>query len=214
MPRITLAPLAALTALTLGALVATAPAAAASADPIARTQALIAAFKQVTKPAEGASLTPAQRATNAKAFTALDAYFDRATLTSRPIAPNVAKFSAAQKAAFKETFWSLIRLVAYPDSGAFFKEAKWSLKPGKAPLTVDLLAELEEEDMETTVTFYWREIDGALRLVDVGFDGASLMKDYTAQFSRIIAKSGVEGLMKKLDKRFKAEKKARAGLLP
>lgn len=130
----------------------------ASDAPNARTQALIAAFKAVKIPAEGAVLPDADREANAKTFAALDGFFDHETLVSVPVEPHLKAFEPAQLAAFKTMFWDTIRRIAYPNSGQFFREAKWSLEPAKIDgnrAHVVMSAILEAEDLETEVTFHW-----------------------------------------------------------
>lgn len=186
----------------------------AADDPIARTRALVEAFKAVKKPAAGKTLSAAERAGNARAFTALDGFFDQEALKTRPIAQHSKAMTPAQAKTFGETFYSLIRLVAFPDSGAFFRKAKWSVKAGKVAGDVLLHAEIVADDVETDLIFHWRPVDGALRIADVSFDGSSMMKDYGNQFGRILAKHQAAGLLAKLKKRLEAETRARKGLLP
>ncbi len=190
-----------------------APAAhAADADPLARTRALIALFEKVQTPADGAAPTAAMREANAATYAALDGFFDREALTTTPIAPHRAKFSDAQAARFGELFWALLRLVAYPDSGAFLREAETQLaKAGDA--STRLKARLPKDDLETEVVFHWKPGPDGLRVVDVDFDGASLMKDYQNQFGRLIAKHGVDGLIAKLEAR-RADEEKKRGALP
>jgi ABC-type transporter MlaC component len=170
----------------------------AAPDPaLVRTEQMIAAFKKV-KPG-----VPAQA--NAAAFTELDSLIDYDTITSRTVEPRAAKFTAAQKAEFQKKFRELIRLIAYPDSGDFFRKAKLTFRSVKneGPQTqVPFLAKLPEEDLETEVTLHWSKgAEGSLRIVDVSFDGDSLVRDYQNQISKIVDRDGVGGLFKKLDER-------------
>lgn len=171
-------------------------------ETVQRTEALITAFKAVKSPADEA------------AFTALDGFFDRERLTTEPIAPLADKLTEEQKKGFAERYWRIIRLVAYPDAGRFFEKAQWTLKPVAGKKDVALHARLVEEDLETDVVFHWHEAGGALRVYDVSFDGASLVKDYQNQFGRIVAKEGADGLLKKLDERLQKETEARAAAAP
>ncbi len=182
----------------------------AKADPKARTVALLAAFKQVVPtPEDGSALSAADKAKNKKAFAALDTFFDFETMTSIPLKPHHKKFSSAQEKNFKHTFAGLIRLVAYPDAGSFLQRSENTIGNARVKgntAEVDMDVSLEEEDLEMKVTFYWQK-SGEWKLVDTGFDGARLSKDYSNQFGRIIAKSGVDGLIAKLNKRLKKEGK-------
>ncbi|MBU0553358.1 ABC transporter substrate-binding protein [Myxococcota bacterium] len=172
------------------------------AEPIdaqARAEALIAAFKAVKAPHEGQALSAADLKANEAAFLALDGFLDREALTHAPITPHAAHFKPEQLSAFKALFWQTLRLVAYPNSGAFFAAARYTLtpaKPSKEGFDVALHAVLEAEDLETDITLHWSR-DG--RLVDVSFDGASLVLDYRNQFGRVIKDKGVEGLIRALE---------------
>lgn len=186
------------------------PAAHAKSNALERTQALVDTFKTVKDAAEGATLSAAERTANEAAFKKLDDFFDYATLTSEPFAPHKAKINEAQRAKVQPMFQELIRLVAYPKSGAFLKRAKLGLSAGKqAGDTADVAmsAAVAAEDFQTTVVFRWQDKGGTYRIVDVSFDGASLVKDYKNQFGRIIEKDGADGLIKKMSTRLEQERK-------
>jgi ABC-type transporter MlaC component len=100
--------------------------------PEARTQQLLDTFKQVKEAPEGGALSDADRAANEALYKTLDGYFDYDRLSSEPIAPNKKAFSSAQLASFHKAFQDLIRLVAYPRSGVFLRQAQVSVKKGKA----------------------------------------------------------------------------------
>jgi ABC-type transporter MlaC component len=202
-------------ALTLGVALAVCGAAAALAAPadkspaLGRTEAFIAAFKQV-KPGVPAEQQP-------KAFSQLDTFLDFETLTSEALKPRADKFSPAQRSEYQQKFRELIRLIAYPDSGDFFRRAQLKFGASKAQGDVTLVpftASIPKEDLETEVTLHWASRPDGLRLVDVSFDGASLVRDYQNQFTKIIDKDGPQGLIRKLDERraqlakANAEKKA------
>lgn len=206
--RPTLATAAKATLVTLGlALTATwlTAGTAHAADPaVARTEAFIAAFKKVKA---GDKLSAADKKANEKVFAELDQFMDFDALTNKPIEPRAAKFTAKQKAQFTTDFKDLIRKIAYPDSGEFFREAKMKMgapaeKAGATAVPID--AHLVKEDLRTQVELHWVKKGAQLKLVDVAFDGDSLIKDYQNQFARIIDKEGVAGLMKKVDEK-KAE---------
>lgn len=171
------------------------PAAAAS-EPHpaqARSEQLIAAFKKV-KPGGTA-------AQNQAPFSELDALIDFETITTRTLQPRAQKLSPAQRAEFHRKFSELIRLVAYPDSGTFFRKAKLTWKPVKTDgeqTLVTLDVSVPEDDLETVITLHWGR---AMKIVDVSFDGDSLVRDYQNQIARILDKEGASGLMKRLDHR-------------
>jgi phospholipid transport system substrate-binding protein len=182
-------------------------AASAAKDPAqTRTDQMIAAFKAV-KPGAG-------EAANAKPYATLDGLIDYDTITTKAIEPRAAKFSAAQLEKFKKQFRELIRMQAYPDSGTFFRDAKLTFKPVTTEggtSNVPFRAYVAAEDLETNVTLHWSKAkDGTLKMVDVSFDGDSLVRDYQNQFAKVVDKDGVAGLFKKLDERHAALSKGAA----
>lgn len=182
-------------------------AASAAKDPAqAKTEQLVAAFKAV-KPKAG-------EAANAKPYKTLDGHIDYDTITARAIEPRAAKFTPAPTAQFQKQFRELIRLQAYPDSGDFFRRAKLTYKPVTAEggtANVPFRAYVAAEDLETHVTLHWaKAADGSVKMVDVSFDGDSLVRDYQNQFAKVVDKDGVAGLFKKLDERRAALSKGTA----
>jgi len=180
-----------------------------------RTQAFIDNLLKVKAPEEGKELPKADKDANAKVFAELDGFFDWAFLTSEPIAAKADKFSKDERAAFDTKFKEVIRLVAYPDSGAFFRKAKWSITTAKDEGSDKAMVRIEasKDDLDTKVDMKWRLVDGSLRIYDVAFDGDSLVQDYKNQMSRIIDKGGVKDLMAKIDKR-KADLEKTMGPIP
>jgi phospholipid transport system substrate-binding protein len=172
-----------------------------------RTKALIAAFKKVKTPPENGALSAADKSANDAAFKELDQFFDYATLTSEPLSTHKAKFAGDQYQKTLTMFEELIKRVAYPNAGDFLRQAQYTLKDGKDPNTTEMHATLAKEDFETNVVFQYKDVGGQLKLIDVSFDGASLIKDYRAQFGKIIDKEGADGLVKKLSTRLDKERK-------
>lgn len=189
--RTLLAPLA------LAAALALPPAAGAAPDAEAagRSRALVEAFARVPE-APG----PAR----ARAFETLDGFLALEELVAAAVAPRAARFSDKELARFKASFREVLRLVAYTESGAFFRKAKLTWGEARADGAEALVAArvvVPAEDLQTDLEFRWRRVGGVLRVVDVAFEGDSLLKDYQAQIARIVDKSGPAGLQKVIDER-------------
>ncbi len=173
---------------------AVAPVAAVSLDPVARTQALIAAFEKVPARVKGAA--------SDKGFAELDGFLDFDAITQDPIRPHLAKLDAKQKAEYMTKFREVVRLVAYPDTGAFFRGAKVKVgaaRPGTGGSWVDLDTRSPEDSVDVRVGLLWKSVGGTLKVADLTFDGDSLIRDYQNQFGRILAKEGAAGLLKRLE---------------
>jgi phospholipid transport system substrate-binding protein len=172
-----------------------------------RTEAFINLLLKVKSPEEGKTLSKADQEANQKVFSELDGYFDWDNITHSPIAPRADKFKPEEKAEFTKKFREVIRLVAFPDSGAFFRKAKYTVSPGKAEgdlTTVSIDAKVVKDDLQTKVDLHFKKAADGLKITDVSFDGDSLVKDYQNQMVRILDKEGPKGLIAKVDKR-KAE---------
>jgi len=190
--------------LALFALAVPAFARAADEPAIERTKAFIAAFKKVK---EGA---PASA--NQAAFDELDGFLNYDVLTSVPLEPRKDKFTKAQLEDFRGKFRKLIRLSAFQGSGKFFRDAEITFQPVKKngdETIVVFDSRLPAEDLETQVTLHWKGEGKAMKLVDVGFDGDSLVADYRNQFTRIIDKDGVPALIAKATERLQALEKGK-----
>ncbi len=177
--------------LALPMLVSAAPPAEASA----RSQALVAAFMRVP-----AKAGPGRTA----AFTELDGYLALDELVTAALAPRAAKFSAKELAQVKQSFREVLRLVAYTESGDFFRKAKltWGKPRAAEPdAVVPVKVTVTGQDLETEIAFHWRPVGGALKVVDVDFEGDSLLRDYQNQIARIVDRSGAAGLQKAIDER-------------
>jgi len=168
------------------------------ADPLKRSQAFVDAFKAISSNDEAA-------------FKPIDEYIDFTYLSEQAIQPHRDKFNEDQVKVFKENFKSLIRLIAYPDTGKFFRENKYEYgkvveKNNMSFVPMNVLVVAEDLDME--LGYYWHQVDKQWRLADMSIDGDSLIKDYQNQFGRIINKDSVDELLKKLKNKI-AEIKAK-----
>lgn len=185
--------------------------AAAKDAPAARTDKLIVLFKEVRVPASGeAALGDADKQANHGTFEKLDAFFDYGRISDAVIAPSKAKLNAEQRGRFASDFRELIRLVAFPRSGEFVRQA--TLKVGKAKtqggkVTVEVEGNVPEQDAETTLTFQWEDAGSEWKVSDVSFNGVSVVKDYQNQFARVIAKDGADGFLKKLSTKLEEKRK-------
>jgi|CXWL01.1.fsa_nt_gi ABC-type transporter MlaC component len=168
-----------------------------------RTQQFIDALMKVKQAETGKPLAKADQDANAKIFAELDEMFDWDYLINEPVRTRVDKFSAAEKTEFLKKFKEVIRLVAYPDSGSFFRKAKWKITDAK-DVTADKVTvgiDAKKDDLETHVDLHYKLMGSSLKLYDASFDGDSLVKDYQNQMVRIVDKGGAKELIAKIDKR-------------
>ena len=184
---------------------------AAKDAPQVRTDNLMGVFKEVHVPGNGeALLSDADKQANHAVFAKLDAFFDYERIADAVIAPSKKSLNAEQLGRFSVSFRELIRLVAFPRSGEFVRQAQ--LKVGKpktqgGKVSVEVEGSVPDQDSETTITFQWEDAGAEWRVTDVSFNGVSVVKDYQNQFARVIAKDGPEGFLKKLSTKLEEKRK-------
>ncbi len=169
---------------------------------VRRTQSVLVAFMKVN--AERGKFVEKGKAANEQVYAELDDHFDFGALTSKALEPLGARLNPDEQVKVKARIRELIRLTAYPTLGDFFSRAQRSLLPETRRgeiVAVPVRLRVNRDDLEVTLEFHWAEGQGNLRIVDVLFDGDSLVKNYQTQIGRLLAKSGVPGLMRALDGR-------------
>jgi ABC-type transporter MlaC component len=184
----------------------------AQANPTDRTHGLADAMKAIVTAPEGGTLTAEQQASNCKRFDELDGFFNYDQIIGTALASVKDKLDAKQYAEFNTKFRELIRMIAYPNSGAFLRRATSTYGAAKisgAKATVDVESSIEEEDFRNSVRYTWAKEGESWRITDIAFDGASLVKDYQNQFKRIVDKEGAAGLLKRLNAKYEEEKSKR-----
>ena len=174
----------------------------AFANQIQQTQKLIKIFKQVIVSEKGKTLSASQIKTNEQTFKKLDEYFNYSAIAQAAIAGFEKNFSKKELEEYNALFASLICKIAYPNTKTFFDKSSYKLSQEimkKDPYQITTLnAHSNQENIDTEVGFVWSMANSAERIIDVTFDGDSLVQSYKNQFARIIAKEQSAGLLNKL----------------
>lgn len=171
---------------------------------MAATKAVIAVFLTIQDTPDQGMLSSAVQRSNCEAYAKIDEYFGFDVMFEAAIGPNKRHLTPAQLAGLKRDFMFLIRRLAYPKSGSLFRSADYQLRgPIVGSDTVDVMmdAYIAEEDIDSLITYHWRQVNGRWRVVDISFDGASLALDYRNQFTRLIREHGVQGFLDKVHRK-------------
>lgn len=160
----------------------------ATSEPLERTKGFVDAMIAV-------------EANNEKSYQKIDAFINYERITSATIKPHQKYFNQQQAKKFKKLLRALIRKVSYPDSGAFYKGSKYTyrkpeVRDSQVIITMDVL--LIEEDLDLELGYTWEKDNTKWKLIDLSFDGDSLVKDYQNQFGRILTKGDANELINKL----------------
>jgi len=160
----------------------------AGLSPLETTKAFVASMKSVKTDGENS-------------YPKIDTFINFDHLTTETIRPHLKSFNDKQINTFKPLLQQLIRLVAYPQSGDFYTDSKYTYrKPtvngDNAYVIMDVI--FEKEDLEIELGYFWKKTNNNWQLTDLSFDEDSLVKDYQNQFGRIISKESVDSLNQKL----------------
>jgi ABC-type transporter MlaC component len=145
---------------------------------------------------------------------ALARFVDREALVGAVVQPLRARFSATQYQRTRQVFWQLVQVLVCPE---LLTGAKWQLSGGEPrgdQATVHVVARKTGDDWQSDLTFRWQRASDGWRVVDVEFDGASLVADYRNQFARIVEREGAAALVRKLEQRQAEERRKRGGPAP
>jgi len=160
----------------------------AGLSPLETTKAFVESMKSVKTDGENS-------------YPKIDTFINFDHLTTETIRPHLKSFNDKQIKTFKPLLQQLIRLVAYPQSGDFYTDSKYTYrKPtvngDNAYVVMDVI--FEKEDLEIELGYFWQKSNSNWLLTDLSFDEDSLVKDYQNQFGRIISKESVDSLNQKL----------------
>lgn len=142
----------------------------------------------------------------------IDQFVNYEVITSNSIAPHKSRFDEKQTKKIKDDLTDLIRTIAYPRSGTFLKDSKYSYSKPQTKGNKTLVVQntyLPKEDLELDIGYQWEKINGRWMITDITFDEDSIVQDYQNQFGRIISKNGVDGLLKKVETKLLEVKKGK-----
>lgn len=171
---------------------------AAATSPRALTEQVVATYIAINDAKAGKD-----KPQGPAAFAALDRYFDYDALSAAPFRSHRKNLKPKQVAELQKTFRVLIAELTHK-SGEKLRKGEVTVSAARKvadTCAVDFAVSRPEDDIESQVTFVWRQGPHGWRVVDVAFDGASVTKDYENQFGRILQKDGASALQKKLSER-------------
>jgi ABC-type transporter MlaC component len=165
-----------------------------------RTRALVDDFIAVRVAPEGETLDATAVAANEALYRKLDALFDLDALVAASISPHLHRLTTAEAARVTKLFRSIIRREAYRAAGKAFDGPACEIREGEEG-AIDVRRSCDPTSTDPVITFFWQTRTDGARVVDVAFDGDSLVKDYQNQFGRILDKEGGTGLIRRLEER-------------
>jgi len=148
----------------------------------------------------------AEKKAAAKVTTSVRDFLDIGQLTERAMVDHWAKLTAAQRADFLDTLRGLIE-------DNYVKGLRANLQyqvtylgeeagaGGTIVVKTQITAKKRGRPVKIAVDYVLLAQDGKLRCFDVRTDGVGLVANYRAQFNKLIAKDGFEGLLAKMKKK-------------
>ncbi|HET6347313.1 MAG TPA: ABC transporter substrate-binding protein [Myxococcota bacterium] len=197
-------------ALALFVAVAPTPAAAAPA-PGSATDAIQVAHEKVRGLLQAEATAP-DKAAHASAITqALRDLFDIGLLAERALTDHWAKMTAAQRSALVTTLQSIIEknYVSQLRGNLAYEVEYAGEETAGDDVLVHTVIHAKRNGRPANIPVDYRLHKGAAgwRIYDVLTEGVSILQNYRSQFSRIIAKEGVDGLITRMKAKLDAPKK-------
>jgi phospholipid transport system substrate-binding protein len=160
-----------------------------------------ALLKQKAAPGSEAEKKAAARVT-----TSVREFLDIGLLTERALVDHWAKLTPAQRTEFLDTLRGLIEdsYVKGLRANLDYQVAYAGEAPGdKGTIVVKtvITAKKKGRPVKIKVDYVLAEQGGKLRAFDVRTDGVGLVDNYRAQFNKIIAKEGFDGLLARMKKK-------------
>lgn len=148
----------------------------------------------------------AEKKAAAKVTTSVREFLDIGELTQRALVDHWAKLTEAQRTEFLDTLRGLIEdnYVKGLRANLEYQIAYLGEAPGdKGTIVVktEITAKKKGRPVKIKVDYVLMQQGGKLRCFDVRTDGIGLVDNYRAQFNKIIAKDGFDGLLAKMKKK-------------
>lgn len=148
----------------------------------------------------------AEKKAAAKVTTSVREFLDIGELTQRALVDHWAKLTEAQRKDFLDTLRALIEdnYVKGLRANLDYKVTYLGEAPGdKGTIVVKTQIEATKKGrpIKIAVDYVLMEQGGKLRCFDVKTDGVGLVANYRAQFNKIIAKDGFDGLLNRMKKK-------------
>ena len=137
-----------------------------------------------------------------KAKASIERILDAKHLGQKAMSTHWDSMNSTQKQKFNNLIVKLIRNIAYTECKIYYNENHYTYgnvtRSGsitKVPQTVSV------EGLEEPVIFYMKKIGNRWRIEDIELLDSTMVIDYKNQFNSIINKEGVDGLLKRMEKR-------------
>ncbi len=148
----------------------------------------------------------AEKKAAAKVTTGVRDFLDIGLLTERALVDHWPKLTVAQRTEFLDTLRGLIEdnYVKGLRANLEYKIEYLGEAPGTAGTIVvktRITAKKKGRPVKLAVDYVLMAQGGKLRAFDVRTDGIGLVDNYRAQFNKIIAKEGFDGLLKRMKKK-------------
>jgi phospholipid transport system substrate-binding protein len=184
----------------LAASIARAEEGPASARVRAVNAAVVALLRQ--KPEPG---SPAEKQVTAEISKVVGGFLDVGALGKSALADHWSKLSRAQQTEFSKLLASLVEnsYVRALRSNLDY-EVKYqseTVRGAERVVTTEVTAVRNGRPQTIGIEYVLRPSGGTLRAVDVITDGVGIVENYRAQFNKIIAKEGFDGLIDRMKKK-------------
>ena len=126
------------------------------------------------------------------------ARFDFSELTKRSLGPHWKSLNQGEQREFVDAFTQRL-LVAYGKTvrSSVNEKFQFTHEVQEGPMA-SVESKFVNADGETSIDYRLHDVDGQWKVYDVVIDHVSMVNNYRAQFDRVIAKSSVQELLRKM----------------
>lgn len=118
---------------------------------------------------------------------------------------NASKFTALQKKRFFRSFKELLKKSSIKKISSYQVDRIDFLKEEEKENTALVYTTVYKGKEKTNVVYVMKKRDENWKVVDIIINDTSITKNFNSQYTNIINKEGVEGLLKKMEKKLREE---------
>lgn len=135
----------------------------------------------------------------------IESLVDFDLLTSEALGENYKTATTEQRTQIQELLKKILTRTIYPEAPKFFKNVKVNFTAqnadGSAAQRVHISSVVTKDSRRSTVEYWLAPRNGSYKIVDLAIEGERWVENVHDQFSELIEKKGVAGLISRMQKR-------------
>ena len=147
----------------------------------------------------------ARKNSNEMAEKIIEEMIDFDEMAKNALGKNISKFAPVQKTRFFKLFKELLKKSSIKKISSYQADRIHFLREEEKDGSALVYTTVYKGKEKTDVIYVMRKKDENWKVVDIIINETSITKNFNSQYTNIINKEGVEGLLKKMEKKLKEE---------